>query len=343
VALAAAAAAAASVRGARTSPAVFSALARAAAKNDGVIRLSGDQYTRWVERTSPRNFTLVLTLTMLNARRFGPCAPCLALRDELKVLAASYMATHGHDMRSPSFLKKPLFFAELSFEPELQPVFQQYELRGVPHVAVLKPTHDTTFRPPPATAQSSEVRTAEQLASLVKRAAGVRIGVQRPLWRKLVRPLGGVLSAAFVVLVVLPWLYRNYTSPIIPFVASLAVFFFVMAGTVFNLIRRPPLVDMDPRTGAPVYFEAGGRSQLMLEGAIVATLMCFAALAHVALNTLGTSTRFGAIGVRVVFYTCAAAYAALLLMLMHVFNYKYSFYPFRAPQWAKFLSIVPNT
>jgi len=62
-------------------------------------------------------------------------------------------------------------------------------------------------------------------------------------------------------------------EPMLYFMLCMIIYYVVMSGVVYNLIRDPPLYDINHQTGAKIFIMPNARAQYVFEGFIVAAIL----------------------------------------------------------------------
>lgn len=188
--------------------------------------------TVFIRFVACRCVLVVIELTSLGGSFH--CPNCRSSHDEFGLAAASYLSSIGGDLHSAAFLKQPVFFVYMDYSEAMIEYFRkvttdksnklrhvphghQFHLQNVPHFAVVPSTLKESFEPQsesrfflsfffffyiyhptinPGKYESGSVKTAEDLAKLVKKAAKVHFSVSRPVWPSLLFVFDVVLMRA---------------------------------------------------------------------------------------------------------------------------------------------------
>jgi hypothetical protein len=246
------------------------------------------------------------------------------LHDEVNIVAQSYYDSLDGGIGGKAFAKHPVFFVYLDYSEAMAEYFRQFQISGVPFFSFVPASSESSLKVKPG---SGDIDSAEALVvNVVKKLHVPSFTVQRPILPFVIRTVAAALGMFVFVRYVFPVLYKNPFNPMLAFFIAMGVFFLSMAGLVFNLIRSPPYAGAK-KSGEVEYIMGGSRSQYVIEGIIIASLMLIIAVAHIAINEIG-GKRLSAVAQRVVFYVSFAVYVIAANTLWRVFCMKYGFYPY---------------
>jgi hypothetical protein len=250
-------------------------------------------------------------------------ANCSVLHEEVNIVADSfYSSVDG--VESKLFAKHPVFFVYVDYSEAMAEYFRKFQISGVPFFSFVPASTESTLKIKPG---SGDIDSAEALvANVAKKLQVPTFAVQRPILPYIIRTVAAALGIFVFVKYVFPVWYKNPFNPMLAFFVAMGVFFLSMAGLVFNLIRSPPYSGAK-KNGEIEYIMGGSRSQYVVEGIIIASLMLIIAVAHIAINEIG-SKRLSGGAQRVLFYVSFAVYVIAANTLWRVFCVKYGFYPY---------------
>lgn len=202
--------------------------------------------------------------------------------------------------------------------------FRQFQISGVPFFSFVPASTESSLKIKPG---NGDIDSGERLATVVSSKLNVpAFTVSRPILPFILRTIAAAAGMFVFVRYIFPLWYRNPFNPMLAFFVAMGVFFLSMAGLVFNLIRTPPFSGVK-KNGDMDYIMSGSRSQYVVEGIVIASLMLVIAVSHIAINEVG-GKRLTGFGQRVVFYLSFAVYILAANTLWRVFCIKYGFYPY---------------
>ncbi|GAB1601765.1 tumor suppressor candidate 3-like isoform X1 [Argonauta hians] len=278
-----------------------------------VLRLNGDKFRQYV-KTSPRNYSVILMLTALQAQR--QCTVCRHANEEFTILANSWRYSQQYSNR--------LFFAMVDYDEgsdvfsnlkiNTAPVFMHFPPKGKPRKGDTMDIHRVGF-------------AAEYIARWVGERTDIQIRVFRP------PNYSGTLAVALLFSLVggLLYLKRNnldflYNKTSWGF-GAMIIIFAMTSGQMWNHIRGPPFMHRNPHTGQMHYIHGSSQGQFVVETYLVMCLNGAVVIGFILLNEAnnlkgdpGKKKIMALVGVG-----CVAFFFSLLLS---IFRSKYHGYPY---------------
>jgi len=278
-----------------------------------VIRLNFEKFKHFV-KSAPRNYTIVVMLTALDARR--ECQICKPANEEYQIVAQSW--------RYSAQFSNKLFFAMVDFD-EASDVFKMLNTASAPQFILF----GRKGKPKPADhLDLPRVGfAAEQIAKWINDRAEINIKVFRPpnysgllLVILLVFMIGGLL---YVKRNNLEFLYNKTTWSLIV-IGSILIF---ISGQMWNQIRGPPLVHRNPQTGQIVYMSDDNDFQFVAETFIVWSIYGSIVAGMIFLNEAPKYINDN-IKKRVMSVGGCAMVIFFFSMILSIFRSKYHGYPY---------------
>lgn len=278
-----------------------------------VLRLNGDKFRQYV-KTSPRNYSVILMLTALQAQR--QCTVCRHANEEFTILANSWRFSQQYCNR--------LFFAMVDYDEgsdvfanlkiNTAPVFMHFPAKGKPKKGDTMDIHRVGF-------------AAEQIARWVGERTDIQIRVFRP------PNYSGTLAVALLFSLVggLLYLKRNNLNFLYNKtswgIGAMVIIFAMTSGQMWNHIRGPPFMHRNPHTGQMALIYPSNSSQFVFETWIIIFLNAAVVIGFILLNEAnnlkgdpGKKKIMALVGVG-----CVAFFFSLLLS---IFRSKYHGYPY---------------
>lgn len=252
----------------------------------GVIHLDDNLVDRFLTSApKPRRYSLIIFFDAAQLRH-KPDLHLPQLRSEFALLSSSFATNNP----APSPAASKLFFCEIEFG-ESQRSFSVFGVNSLPHVRFIGPTGGASASASDAMDPSAFSRLADSMADFVEAKSGLSVGpIHRP------PPISGRQFAALGVmaLIAAPFAIRKIIRGEtllhdwrLWMLFSVFVYFFSVAGTMHNIIRKMPMFLADRNDpNKLVFFYQGSGMQLGAEGFAVGFLytlvgLILAAATHV--------------------------------------------------------------
>ncbi|XP_030469695.1 probable dolichyl-diphosphooligosaccharide--protein glycosyltransferase subunit 3B [Syzygium oleosum] len=246
-------------------------LALQSRSKSGVIHLDDHSISRFLTSTKPpRSYSL---LVFFDATQLHDKSELHLpeLRREFSLLAAAFAANNAGDPASRS----KLFFCDLEFK-ESQSSFAQFGVNSLPHIRLVGP-EVRSLKDSEQMDQGDFSRMAESMSEFVESRTRLRVGpIARP-------PMLSKMQITIVCALILIWLpfaakkvFAGETllhDKRVWLVGAVFVYFFSVAGTMHNIIRKMPMFLVDRNDPSKlVFFYQGSGMQLGAEGFAVGFL-----------------------------------------------------------------------
>ncbi|KAK3431992.1 hypothetical protein EUGRSUZ_E04113 [Eucalyptus grandis] len=237
----------------------------------GVIHLDDHAISRFLTSTkTPRSYSLLIFFdaTQLHDKSELHLPE---LRREFSLVAASFAANSAENPSAQS----RLFFCDLEFK-ESQSSFAQFGVNSLPHIRLVGP-EVKSLKDSEQMDQGDFSRMAESMAEFIESRTGLRVGpITRP-------PMFSKTQIGIVVVLVLIWLPFAAKKVLagetllhdkkVWLISAVFVYFFSVAGTMHNIIRKMPMFLVDRNDPSKlVFFYQGSGMQLGAEGFAVGFL-----------------------------------------------------------------------
>ncbi|KAF8030184.1 hypothetical protein BT93_E2580 [Corymbia citriodora subsp. variegata] len=237
----------------------------------GVIHLDDHSISRFLTSTkTPRSYSLLIFFdaTQLHDK---PELHLQDLRREFSLVASSFVANNADDSSSRS----KLFFCDLEFK-ESQSSFAQFGVNSLPHIRLVGP-EVKSLKDSEQMDQGDFSRMAESMGEFIESRTRLRIGpITRP-------PMLSKTQITIIVALVLIWLPFAAKKVLagetllhdknVWLISAVFVYFFSVAGTMHNIIRKMPMFLVDRNDPSKlVFFYQGSGMQLGAEGFAVGFL-----------------------------------------------------------------------
>lgn len=278
-----------------------------------VIRMDGNKFRQYL-RTAPRNYSVILMLTALQAQR--QCAVCRQANDEYLIVANSWRYSQQYSNK--------LFFAMVDYDEgsdvfsslklNSAPVFMHFPPKGKPKRSDTMDIHRLGF-------------AAENIARWVTERTDIHIRVFRP------PNYSGTLALALLFSLIggllylkrnnLEFLYNKTSWGI----AALSIIFAMTSGQMWNHIRGPPFMHKNPQTGQVHYIHGSSQGQFIVETYIVIFLNAAVVIGMILLNE-ANNIKGDSGKKRIVAITGLVSVAFFFSLLLSVFRAKYQGYPY---------------
>ncbi|KAK7503814.1 hypothetical protein BaRGS_00004937 [Batillaria attramentaria] len=278
-----------------------------------IIRLNGDKFRQYV-KTPPRNYSVIVMLTALQAQR--QCSVCKQANEEYQILANSWRYSQQYSNQ--------LFFTMVDYDEgadvfqsmkiNTAPVFMHFPAKGKPKKSDTMDIHRVGF-------------AAEQIARWVAERTDIQIRVFRP------PNYSGTLALALLFSLIGGLLYLKRNN--LEFLYNkncwgafaLAVIFAMTSGQMWNHIRGPPLMHRNPSTGQMHYIHGSSQGQFIMETYIVMLLHGSVVVGFLLLNEAHTMK--GDAGKRRIMALAGLGCVAIFFsLLLSIFRSKYQGYPY---------------
>lgn len=234
----------------------------------GLIHLDDHSVSRFLTSVqNPRPYSLVIFFDAVQLHS-KPELRLSSLKSEFSILARSFASNHRDD-------DQRVFFCDLEFK-ESQSSFGLFGINSVPHVRVVLP-QVTSMKDSDAMDQSDFAGLADSMAAFVESHTKVPMG-------PIIRPPPFSRTQVIIVLAIIAiWtpfalkkILRGDTllhNKAVWLIGSVFVYFFSVAGTMHNIIRKMPmfLVDRNDPSKLVLFYQGSGM-QLGAEGFAVGFL-----------------------------------------------------------------------
>jgi len=278
-----------------------------------VIRMDGNKFRTYC-RSSPRNYSIIVMLTALQAQR--QCSVCRQASDEFQIVANSW--------RYSNQFSNKLFFAMVDYD-EGSDVFSSLKINSAPvfiHV------------PPKGKIKKSDTMdihrvgfAAEQISRFIMERTDINVRVFRP------PNYSGTLALALIMSLIggllylkrnnLEFLYNKTSWGI----GALSIIFAMTSGQMWNHIRGPPFMHKNPQTGQVSYIHGSSQGQFVMETYIVILLNCAVVVGMILLNE-AHSIKGDASKKRIMALIGLGTVVFFFSLLLSVFRAKYQGYPY---------------
>jgi len=291
---------------------------------DGVVHLDSGKYKQLI--SEPRNYSVLLLLTATHSKY--NCVPCKTVADAFASFGYS-VKTHFGGFKSDEFLVKPIFVTQIEPDNGMD-IFQSLQLQTVPHIVYLAPTKkklSTIKESSYLKSVSMPHLTADNIRDFVKSKSGLDI----PVYKSPLERYASVIL--FLSLAILAWrigvaFYPRRADPMLWFTVAVIIYFVVMAGLIFNYLRGPPLMDVNPHNGEMNFISPNGRSQFIVEGFIVAGLLTASGILYIYIADFIPEYKSG-VRQRFTFWIAGATFLFCLVLLNQIFAIKFHMPAFR--------------
>lgn len=280
------------------------------------IKLTRTNYERVL--SGPRDANLVVLLTASNTE-IG-CSICQQIQPEFEQLAASWVAEHPEG--------DGLFFARADFAEGHKEVFQAFQLTNVPRLYLYRATQDDS----PFNAGYDVLNIpqnepfAANMAQFLAESLDMHVVLRYPIqWGSIAFTGGAIVLALLLAVSQKTLVMAIVTSKQVWGVLGVFLILLFNTGYMFNAIRGMPFVT--EANGMVKYFISGQQQQLGVEVQIMSVVYGLLALSVVFLVTKTTSLTDSRVRLGVVIYLVGVN-VVLYSMLMSIFQYKSSGYPF---------------
>lgn len=278
-----------------------------------VIRLDFEKFKHYV-KSAPRNYTIVVMLTALNAAR--GCQICGPANAEYQIVAQSW--------RYSAQFNNKLFFAMVDFD-EASDVFKMLHTASAPQFILFG------RKGKPKAADNLDLPrvgfSAEAISKWINDRTDINVKIFRPpnysgllLIILLAFMIGSLL---YVKRNNLEFLY-NKTSWSLIIISSILIF---ISGQMWNQIRGPPLVHRNPQTGQIGFFAGGHGYQFIAETYIIFLLYGSVVAGMILMNE--ASKYANESGMKKVMALSGLGMVTLFFsMILSIFRTKYQGYPY---------------
>lgn len=232
----------------------------------GTIRLDDHLLGRILALPRPRPFSLLIFFDAVQLHDKTELQ-LPTLKSEFSILSKSFLINHDDSSK--------LFFFDIEFK-DSQRSFSLFGVNSLPHIRLVKPDVQT-LKDSEHMDQGDFSRLAESMAEFVESRAKISIG---PLHRP---PMFSGKQIAFFILLVLisaPFILKKIVAGEtflhdykFWLVGAIFVYFFSVAGTMHNIIRKMPMFITDRNDPSKlIFFYQGSGMQLGAEGFAVGFL-----------------------------------------------------------------------
>ncbi|XP_048131932.1 probable dolichyl-diphosphooligosaccharide--protein glycosyltransferase subunit 3B [Rhodamnia argentea] len=237
----------------------------------GVIHLDDHSVSRFLtSTTTPRSYSL---LVFFDAAQLHDKSELHLqdLRKEFSLLASSFIANNAENPSSRS----KLFFCDLEFK-ESQSTFGQFGVNSLPHIRLVGP-EVKSLKDSEQMDQGDISRMAESMSAFIESRTRLHVGpITRP-------PLLSKMQIMIIFTLILIWVPFAAKKVLagetllhdkkVWLISAVFVYFFSVAGTMHNIIRKMPMFLVDRNDPSKlVFFYQGSGMQLGAEGFAVGFL-----------------------------------------------------------------------
>ncbi|KAL1226134.1 putative dolichyl-diphosphooligosaccharide--protein glycosyltransferase subunit 3B [Cardamine amara subsp. amara] len=238
----------------------------------GVIHLDDHGISKFLTSAStPRPYSILVFFdaTQLHSKNE---LRLQELRREFGIVSASFLANNNNNGSN----RNKLFFCEIEFS-QAQSSFQLFGVNALPHIRLVSPLISNLRDESGQMDQSDYSRLAESMAEFVEQRTKLTVGpIQRP--PLLSKPQIGIIVALIVIST--PFIIKRILKGEtlihdrrLWLSGAIFVYFFSVAGTMHNIIRKMPMFIQDRNDpNKLVFFYQGSGMQLGAEGFAVGFL-----------------------------------------------------------------------
>jgi len=298
-------------------------------KKNGILEFSGENLDKYAK--SARDFSLVVLLTTDKNSKID-CQLCPHINIEYTKVATQFHEELGYGgYNSDKFQQRPVFFGRCDIMSCMD-FYKQGNFQSFPLLLHLRPSTNNTssieFHKMDKVDEIFSDPSVETMATHLSRLTGHNFVQQVPLYKIILQYGGGLV----LIIVLLKLAYTKLPSqwkinPMVLFAASVCVFAFVMAGTIFNSIHSPAMYYKHPVSKQIMLIYPSTRHQFVLEGIIMSSLFTLAGLFFVGF-TSHVPTFKDPWKQRGMFVVCALGFYTCFWWIMTIFKVKNGFYPY---------------
>lgn len=248
----------------------------AARSKSNVVELDDSTYGGFVTDDATRPYRLIVLLTASHPK--FKCTVCHAIETNFGLIADSYRTHIKASGEEPS-----MFFVKIDYAKSSR-TFSKYGVTTVPlmlHIdGLLGSDGDVYDVPVRDRFQGGQGDSSVgSMSSFVHTKAGVHFKVYEPMWMSYLYLLIFFSIMLLIVRKVITDL-EYYISFIqlkgIWMTVSLGIYVCAISGLIFDIIRSPPMYQVDPRTRSAMFFYPHQGNQFVVEGFIIGflNLMC---------------------------------------------------------------------
>jgi len=290
--------------------------------SDGIIKFNLDTYTTFV-MDAERNYSVFMLFTATHHKY--KCTQCRVQAESYSNFGKSYARYYGNTYDSPQFYENPFFLGQL--EPDVgMDIFQQYGFSNVPHFTYIAPGKKKVSSIPDHDFFRNTNADAGEFSSFIES----KIGVQIPIYVDPTQQYMTFAAAIFFGVAISKVLYQKrnkLVNPMAWFVITMGLYFIVMAGLAYNIIRTPPFSEIR-QDGSHIFISPQARSQFVAEGLIIGALMTGTGLLFVVVGDIVPRFKVGGTQ-RLVFWCAAGVLFMCLVSINNIFFTKYHMPAFR--------------
>jgi len=205
-------------------------------------------------------------------------------------------------------------------------IFQQYEFTNVPHFTYIAPGKKKVSSIPDHDFFRNTNAGPDEFSSFVQN----KIGVLIPIYVDPTQQYMTFAAAIFFGVATLRTIYqkrKKLVNPMMWFVITMGLYFIVMAGLAYNIIRTPPFSEIR-QDGTQLFISPQARSQYVAEGLIIGALMTGTGLLFVVVGDVVPRFKVGSTQ-RLVFWCAAGVLFMCLVSINNIFFTKYHMPAFR--------------
>ncbi|KAG6603764.1 putative dolichyl-diphosphooligosaccharide--protein glycosyltransferase subunit 3B, partial [Cucurbita argyrosperma subsp. argyrosperma] len=270
-------------------------LALQSRSDSGVIHLDDQSVSRFLSSPkSPRPYSLLIFFDALQLHDKSELH-LKELRREFGLVSSSFI-TNNPDPSSSS--RSKLFFCEIEFK-ESQPSFSLFGVNALPHVRLIGPNQ--TPKKSDQMDQSDYSRLAESMAEFVESKTSLVVG---PIHRPPMFSKNQITFLVIAMLILAPFALKKIIAGEtllndrkVWLIGAIFIYFFSVAGTMHNIIRKMPMFMTDRNDPSKlIFFYQGSGMQLGAEGfavgflyTIVGLLLAF--ITHVLVKVRNVNTQ----------------------------------------------------
>ncbi|PKI37949.1 hypothetical protein CRG98_041662 [Punica granatum] len=246
-------------------------LALQSRSQSGVIHLDDHSISRFLtSQKTPRPYSILI---FFDAEQLHdkPELHLTALKKEFALLSSSFIANNQDN----PIARSKLFFCEIEFK-QSQSSFALFGVNSLPHIRLVGP-HVRSLKESDQMDQGDFSRLAESMAEFIESRTKISVGpITRP-------PIVSKMQIMFIVAILLVWspfmIKRVWAGETLLhdkkvwLFGAVFVYFFSVAGTMHNIIRKMPMFLADRNDPSKlVFFYQGSGMQLGAEGFAVGFL-----------------------------------------------------------------------
>ena len=263
-------------------PKLESLRAQYAIHSSEVIMLSSEAFHKFVIEGSEA-YTIVVLFTSVDLR--AQCFACTHVQAAFQRTAHCYSENAENNAGDK---KKPVFFAIVDYTRSMKQVFEKFGFTGLPNLLVSDKSVSEEGENYKASAgrvweiRDREYPSAEAVLGFVNRLCNRKVEFSYSFSEIFISYLA---KAPYVLVAV--WILwkvsQHMFNPMMWWGFGMIVYVLCMGGGVYDLVKEAHLVGQ--KEGVTLYLASGQKSQYILEGFFMSTLISFGGCALILINT----------------------------------------------------------